>query len=295
MDLSELRLMDAQHNSSTTGIVLTKNEELCLSRCLTSLKWCRELIVVDSGSTDNTVAIARSFGAKVYTHVQDGAFLIDQQRNWALQQVTTPWALFIDADEVVPLDLAEKIEAECGNPQNSNNGYELTPRFIFWGKWLRRTQGYPNWHPRLVRVGKASFSGGVWEHFNTRDGINRIHIPYDHYALANGISQWIVKHDRYSNWESQNVLAFLETRNTASFKTTRNLVLRMLAAKFWPLRCFFRPFYMYVIRLGFLEGVPAFVFALLYFTYELMIVIKVAELKRIKKHRNYSGCFFDRR
>jgi glycosyltransferase involved in cell wall biosynthesis len=266
-----------------SAIILTKNEEFNLKRCIGSLQWCQDVIVLDSGSTDNTTQIAVSLGARVFTHIQQAPFRISEQRNWALEncELKSEWVLFVDADEVITSQLAAEIQRVCAD-NNSQNAFELTPRYLFWGKWMKRTQGYPNWHPRLLKRGDVTFAGGVWEHFCEGAKVGRINIPYDHFANSKGISDWLARHDRYSSWDAQNVFNFLETGQALSLATNRKLQLRLLAAKFWFLRPVARFFQMYILRLGFLEGWQALIFCLLYAIYEFMTVIKIIELKRLK-------------
>jgi glycosyltransferase involved in cell wall biosynthesis len=271
-------------NSSAlvTAVVLTKDEVFNLERCLASLLWCREVVVVDSASTDGTQARASALGARVVERVQTGAFKIDEQRNWALQNagIGTPWVLFIDADESVPIPLANELVRISQATDQPCDGFELTPRYLFWGTWLRRTQGYPNWHARFVRSGRPRFAGGVWEHFLPDFRVGQIAIPYDHHANSKGMSDWLKRHDRYSTWDAERTVAFLKSGDANELRTSRKLNLRRRAARLWPLRPWIRFIQMYVLRLGILEGGPAFVFCMLYFFYEWMTVVKIAELRR---------------
>ena len=271
--------------SAITTVVLTRNEAANLERCLESLRWCAEVIVLDSGSTDGTTARARELGARVCEHVPPPPFKIDEQRNWALDHaaITTPWVLFLDADETVPRELAGELERVCSGEAVTFDAFELTPRYLFWGRWLKRTQGFPNWHPRVVRAGRARFAGGVWEHFAAGARVGRIATPYDHFANSKGLSDWLARHDRYSTWDAGKIVAFLASGQDDAFGSTRKLGLRRWAARFWPVRPWVRFFQMYFLRLGFLEGRPAFVFCLLYFFYEWMTVVKIVELRRQRK------------
>ncbi len=264
------------------SVILTKNEEQNIERCLASVAWCLDRVVVDSGSTDRTRELAESAGARVLVHVQTGAFNIAEQRNWALEsgEIQAEWILFLDADEEVTAELRFAIEHELSRNNDTNNAYELTPRYLFWGRWLKRTQGFPNWHPRVVRRGEVGFTGGVWEHFDKRARTGRIAEPYNHYANSKGLSDWLARHDRYSTWDAQKIVAYLETRDPAALGTERKAWLRLWAARLYPLRPFARFAHIYLLRLGFLEGLPALVFSFQYFVYESFTVIKVWELKR---------------
>jgi len=272
--------------SPVSAVVLALDEAANLPRCLASLAFSREIVVVDSGSSDGTGEIAAALGAKVFTHVQEGPFNIAEQRNWALDhcELSGDWVLFLDADEVVPTDLARELTRICAPGGTDKDAFELTPRYLFWGKWLRRTQGYPNWHPRLVARGRARFAGGVWEHFAEGARAGRVEIPYDHYANSKGFSDWLARHDRYSTWDAGKTIEFLASPDNAhALGTIRKLRLRKLAARLWPVRPFARFFLMYVLRGGFTEGFAALMFCLMYFFYECMIVIKIIEQKRLRR------------
>ncbi len=265
-------------------VVLTKNEETNLSRCLASVSWCPERLVVDSGSTDQTCDLGQVLGARVVVHLPTGVFNIAEQRNWALQSadIQAEWVLFLDADEEVTPALRVAIEQVVLN--SGCNAFELTPRYLFWGRWLKRTQGFPNWHARLVRRGEVGFTGGVWEHFDNRARIGRISEPYNHYANSKGLSDWLARHERYSSWDAQKIMHYLMTGDAQALGTGRKARLRLLAARFYPLRPVVRFVHVYFVRLGFLEGLPALVFSFQYFVYEAFTVIKVWELKRL--HHN---------
>jgi len=268
--------------SQISAVILTKNEVSNIKRCIDSLLWCQEVVVVDSGSTDGTTQLAESLGAKVFTHIQPPPFKFSEQRNWALENCNLKgeWVLFVDADETIPPDLATEIQSVCLKCDNPYNAFELTPRYLFWGKWLKRTQGYPNWHSRLVKRGEVSFAGGVWEHFATDAKVGRISIPYDHFANSKGLSDWLERHNRYSSWDAENAVKFMETGNASALVSNNKLKLRFLAARLWPLRPLARFTYMYFLRLGFLEGIPGLVCCFLYAVYEFMVVVKVVEIKR---------------
>ena len=277
---------------SLTAIVLTLNEEINLAGCLQSLSWCPRLVVVDSGSSDSTQQIAHQYGAEFYLHRFDGPFLITNQRNWALSQcsVDSEWVLFIDADERVSSALQNEISSllNC----NHAGGFPrfdacyLAPAYIFCRKWLRHSQHYPNWHPRLLRPSQVQLMGGVWESFSTTTGrplnperITSISEPYTHLAFAKGIDDWVVKHLRYADWDASLIINYFESKPNPP-TTLRKTRLRILSFRLWFLRPLLRFFHKYFYSLGFLDGWQGLLFCLLMSFYELIVVCKVISLKQ---------------
>ena len=263
------------------GVVLTLNEEQDVARALSSLKWCDELLVVDSGSNDRTSEVAKQCGAQFVQHIQTQPFLITEQRNWALDKagLTSDWILFLDADEEVSSALANHL-LSCINSTSPLDAYELTPRYWFLGQWLKRTQGYPNWHPRLVRRGSAYLHGGVWESFAPGARVGRVSTPYEHYAFSKGFDDWLERHRRYASFEAHQILDYLTTRSRTSLSTQRWRYLRLLMSRLWFLRPPLRFVQKYILQLGFTEGWQSFVFSLMMCFYDFIVVIKVIELLR---------------
>ena len=267
--------------SNIIAVILTKNEEINVARCIESLRFCKEIVVLDSGSTDRTEEISRSLGVRFYVHVQAPPFQISEQRNWILDNhsFNGAWVLFVDADETIPDQLRDRL-LSITDSVTDRDFYLLTPRYLFLGKWLKRTLGYPNWHARLLRDGTTRFEGGVWEHFSSTKKPGKIFEPYDHFAYSKGFSDWLARHDRYSTWDAARAADFLQSGNSADLGTARKLGLRRLAAKFWPMRPLARFFHIYVLRLGFLEGWQALVFSFMYALYDFMTVCKIIEIRR---------------
>lgn len=265
-----------------TIVILTKNEGEIIEECIKSLPQGVEYFVLDSGSTDNTKNIVMKNGDYFIEHKMT-PFVISEQRNWALRNlpITTEWVLFIDADEYISEELHLKIIEQINT--GHYNAFRMTPKFIFWGKWMKRLQGYPNWHDRLLKKDEVSIVGGVWEKFDERANVGYITIPYDHYANIKGFESWLEKHNRYSSWDATKTYDFLY--NNGDIGTTRKVKLRKLAARLWWFRPWGRLFYMYFIRLGFMEGWRAFYLVMHYFFYEYMIVFKIIELKRLAKNK----------
>jgi glycosyltransferase involved in cell wall biosynthesis len=270
------------------AVVISLNEANNLPRCLNSLSWCEELLLIDSGSTDGSQAIAAQRRARVLEHRQPGRFSFTVQRNWALENggLSSDWVLFLDADEEVGPACRGAIEAAIQSALRQEDGpvgFELTPRYWFLGRWLRYTQGYPNWHPRLVRRGHLSFEGSLWESFPADSRIGRIAEPYEHYAFSKGIDDWLERHRRYADWEAERIVAYLDGGGSNALGTRRWLRLRRLAAKLWPLRPLLRFSQKYLLQGGFREGWQGLLFSLLMAGYDLITVVKVIERKRLAR------------
>ena len=278
---------------SLTAIVLTLNEEMNLAGCLHSLSWCPRVVVVDSGSSDSSEQIAYQHGAEFYLHSLDGPFLITDQRNWALSQcsVDSEWVLFIDADERVTPALQKEI---CGLVNSNHAGGSprfdacyLAPAYIFCKKWLRHSQHYPNWHPRLLRPSQVQLTGGVWESFSTITGrplnpasVTSISEPYTHLALSKGIDDWLIKHLRYADWDASLIIDYLQSKSNP-LSTLRKTRLRILSFRLWFLRPLLRFSHKYFLSLGFLDGWQGLLFCLLMSFYELIVLLKVVSWKQL--------------
>ena len=264
------------------AVILTLNEDSVLERSLSSVQWCDEVVVLDSGSQDLTHSIALSFGATLIEHVQPDPFLITKQRNYALTcpSIKSEWFLFLDADEEISPALAENIRHAISSSDNSITGFELAPRFLFLGKWLKHTQAYPCWHPRIARRGRQSFQGGVWESFSNDTGIERIHIPYEHYAFAKGLDDWIERHLRYAKWEAK---CIREGRGQTGQRSTK---LRSLSDLLWPLRPLTGFTNKYILCKGFLDGWYGFLFCCMMGMYDLFVVIYVLQQHRLQQGKS---------
>ena len=258
-------------------IILTKNEGDIIEICIENIPQSIDCFVLDSGSTDDTKAKCLKCGIPFYEH-QITPFLISEQRNWALENIPlkTDWVLFLDADEIVPLELHQEILSRI---QDANYiAYRLAPKYMFWGKWMKWTQGYPTWHDRLLKKNNIRFTGGVWESFESWKNVGYIHIPYIHNANIKGFKGWLEKHDRYSTWDAQEIFQYLARGK--SFDTKNKLKLREIAARHWRFLPWARFLYKYIFHLGFLDGWRAFYCSILLFIYDYMTVIKVIELQR---------------
>ena len=243
-------------------VVLTKNEVENLGACLAVIPPELDRVVVDSGSTDGTVELARSLGCEVLEHPWGG---FAGQRNTALHALRENygWALFIDADEIYGVEFFEWMSGFLSNPGDVEV-VDVSSRIVLAGRKLNHAPGYPIYHPRLVRTGRPVFIVNASNHGETivADAVTRrIDIPYDHHSIGSDLRPWLEKHIR---------LAEMEVRGGRSHPrgrmTLRARMNGLLAAG--PGRALARFVYHYVLRLGFLDGIAGFRYAAMYAWYE---------------------------
>ena len=138
-----------------TIVILTKNEQANLPACLTAIPERYPIVIVDSGSTDDTLAIANSRACRIYTNPWPG---FAGQRNFAIKQcaISTPWILFVDADEIYPQAFYDWFESEMTKTDSLD--VLMVPSILYLrGTRLSHAPGYPIYHPRLVRRETARF------------------------------------------------------------------------------------------------------------------------------------------
>jgi len=265
-------------------IILTMNEELNIRGCLETVAWAGDVVLVDSGSRDRTVELARQ--ARPDIRVLEHPFLdFGDQRNWALDN-TRPkhdWILFLDADERCTPECASEIQAAVQNPGNSA-GFFLTCRNFFLGRWIRHCTFYPSWQLRLLKKGCVRFrKEGHGQREVSEGPLRYIPEPYNHFGFSKGIEHWIARHNVYSTNEVELIhqlrlqpLALRDLFNSDPVQQRR--CLKRIAARA-GCRPLLRFLYMYVIRAGFLDGYAGFVFCMLRVSHEIHITAKLAEVR----------------
>lgn len=139
-----------------SACVTAGNEEQKIRRCLESLKWCDEIVVVDSFSTDRTVEICREYTDRVYQHEWLGYI---GQKNLIRDMARHPWVLFLDADEEVSPDLRDEILREFESGSGRYVGYEFPRQVFYLGKWIRHGEWYPDVKLRLFRKDRGRSAG----------------------------------------------------------------------------------------------------------------------------------------
>jgi glycosyl transferase family 2 len=254
-------------------IIPTRNEVENLPRCLASVARCREVYVVDSGSTDGTQEIARSFGANVIQFHYAGGW--PKKRQWALNtlQITSPWVLLLDADEVLTPELAEEMDEAMGRPDF--NGYWVPLRINFLGRTLRHgdtsfrklslfRRGMGRFECRLQNQDASMADMEVHEHVIVDGPTGELKNALAHHNV-HSLDRYIAKHNEYSNWEARVLLrqgsSPAEALKPAWFGTQaqrrRWLKQKLVRLPGSPVLLFV---YKYVFRLGLLDGVPGLIY-----------------------------------
>ena len=274
-------------------IIPIKNEAVNLPRCLDCVKWADEIFVVDSQSTDGSIAIAQEFGAKVVQFEFNGTW--PKKKNWALENLEfrNEWVFILDADEVLPAQAKAEF-AKAITDAGDIAGYWINRRFMFMGRWLRHAY-YPNWNLRLFRhaLGRyekltdAPIKSGdneVHEHVLVNGRTAKLQVEIDHYAFPS-IDVFVEKHNRYSNWEARVAAETLLDSSSAkigSQAVNRRRKLKTLSQRL-PFRPLLRFLYVYVWQKGFLDGAEGYYFARLHGFYEFLSVAKMRELLKARE------------
>lgn len=275
------------NKSDLTVLVLTMNEEKNIVNCLNSVKdWVKRMVIVDSGSTDKTIDIAKELGADVYHHEFEN---YARQFNWGLDNtsITTMWVLRLDADEVITPELAQEMASEMvAHKDDEVNGMQLKLKQNFMGRWMKHGGTYPFIKLMLFKNGIGRIEDRKMDEHTVLSSGTSILLKNDalHYDFKD-ITFYIHKHNWYAIREAQDYinnnmekgLTDLEAGNMKSHRKQK--VLYYKAPKF--LRPFVLFFYFYFIKLGFLDGKEGFIYNVLEnFWYRFLVDVKIYEYEK---------------
>jgi glycosyltransferase involved in cell wall biosynthesis len=252
------------HNQ-ISACVMTYNEEGNIRRCLESLTWCDEIVILDSFSTDRTVEICLEFTRNVHQHEWLGYI---GQRNLIRTMANHDWVLFLDADEVVSPELHAALEAQFDKLIERYVGFAF-PRLVFYlGRWIRHGSWYPDYNLRLFRKEKGR-SGGAEPHDTVFIDGPTMHIrhPILHYTY-NDITDHVNTMNRFSSISAQSM-------------HDRGRRFHWVDLLFRPAWSFFKGF---VLRLGFIDGWRGFLIATVNAFGVAMKYAKLREIRWIEKH-----------
>jgi len=277
-----------------TVLIPVRNEARNLPRCLEALRDVGEVIVIDSQSTDASCSLAESYGARVVQFHYAGGW--PKKRQWAMDTlpIAFDWILLLDADEVMTPELAREIDGAIQNPRMA--GYHICLQMYFLGKLLRHGDaGF--WKLSLFRKGQARFECRlkeqdasmadmeIHEHVVADGPVAKLRNPLVHHNVES-LSRYIQKHNEYSNWEAR-VLSRLESGTDempASLFGTQAQRRRWLKRKLYrvpgsPVLLFL---YRYLLRLGFLDGVPGLIYCAFQAVQMFHTKAKIYELKNAR-------------
>ena len=277
-------------------IIAVRNEAKNLPRCLQALRSVGEVYVIDSQSTDDTVEIARSHGAQVVQFHYQGGW--PKKRQWAMNTlpVAYDWILLLDADEVLTPDLADEIRSSIQNPEI--DGYSILLSTWFLGRALRYGD-VGLWKLSLFRRGKGRYECRlkdqdasmadmeVHEHVVVDGATAKLRNPLIHHNVES-LSRYIEKHDEYSNWESRVLLQRGDDDSDRDKDLPPSLWGTQAQRRRWLKRKLFALpgspvllfLYRYVLRFGFLDGVPGLIYCGFQAVQMFHTKAKIYELKR---------------
>lgn len=283
---------NAVGNADLAVLILTHNEEKNIGKCLRSvLPLTRKICIVDSGSTDRTVEIARGLGAEVATHPW---ITYADQFNWGLDHLpfTAGWVMRLDADEELMPDLIDALQTFLADPPAGVNGVYIRRRVYFLDRWIRYGGYYPTWLLRVFRNGVGRCEA-LWmdEHIVVSQGTT-VRMQHDIIDYNNkDLTFWTDKHNKYANRELLDLLA-KETPDPAGRQLAPSVLESQVQSRRWmkhnvygqaPLfwRAFFYFLYRYIARLGFLDGKEGLIFHFLQgFWYRFLVDAKLFEHRR---------------
>lgn len=284
-----------------TVIILTKNEEKNLRKCIESFRGiAKRFVIVDSYSTDGTRALAEELGADFY---ENPWVNYATQLNWGIENtnITTKWAMRFDADEELTPELAKELEAKLDRLPEDVAGIELKRRICFLGRWIRHGGIYPTWVLRVFRTGKCYCEQtNMDEHLILKEGRS---VSFDHDFIDNNtkdLAWWISKHNWYSDrevadyvWKQQQMEEgeVIKPRFFGSQAERKRWIKYMVYYK-TPLmrRAHWYFIYRYFIKLGFLDGKPGLIYHFLQgYWYRFLVDAKMYEHETAHTELTYSG------
>ncbi len=239
-------------------IIITKNEEERLPHCLKSVNFAEDIVVVDAGSQDRTIEIAKSFGCRVFIEKWKG---YGPQKQSALEKTYYKWVLSLDADERIPPETAQIISQVIQAPKAQ--AYSFLRKNFFHGKWVKYCGWWPDRVIRLFEKGHGKFEGMVHETWVTEGKIIELKAPIEHYSYEN-YSQMLKKLDEYSSTRARELYD----------KGIRvNLLTPFLHGGWMFIRSYF-------LKLGFLNGLDGFVISFMNAGSSFFKYAKLLELQK---------------
>jgi glycosyltransferase involved in cell wall biosynthesis len=244
-----------------SGIVICRNEERGIARCLESLAWCDETVVVDSLSTDGTQEIARAYTDRV---IEQPFLGYVKQKNFALDQARHDWVVCLDADEALSAELVQEIPRAIAGAEDAVSGFVLDRVTFFLGVWHDRGEWYPDPQLRVFRRSRGRWGG--------RDPHDRVELEGATRPLGGRLLHWNYRDlsDHVQQIDRFSTLLAREMHQAGQRFRLRDLLLR-------PFGRFLKG---YVLHQGFRRGMPGFMVSVSTAYYVFMKYAKLWEIER---------------
>lgn len=270
-------------------IILTYNEEKNIKDCFESAAgWSNEMFIVDSGSTDKTIEIARRYTNKIYYHTFEN---YAKQRNWAQNNlpIKNKWIFHLDADERVDEELISELKKIFSSDEIKTDGFMVPRKTIFNKKWIRHGGHYPIYHLRMFKKEKGSCEERLYDqHFILKGKVAKIKGNIINVIESNP-RLLRIKQQRWVRPEAQAALTYYPLHNKQhGFDLKDNPIEERKWLKnnvYYKMPLFIRPFlyffYRYVFKLGFLDGKNGFIFHFWQgFWFRFLVDLEIAKLKK---------------
>jgi glycosyltransferase involved in cell wall biosynthesis len=246
---------------SLSVAIITKNEAENLPACLKSISFAGQIVVVDSGSTDETVRIASDFGCDVFVEPWRG---FGPQKQYAIDKCTNPWIMVLDADERIPRDTAQAIKNVIINPSITAAGFSFPRKNFFQGRWIRHAGWWPDRIVRLFRKGQGRMTPSkVHESVEVEGLVESLDCSIEHYTESR-LSHILIKIDQYSTLGAEE--SFREGKTASIWSAVLRANLAFL--------------HNYILRCGFLDGSPGLTLAITDAINRFSKYAKLAELNK---------------
>lgn len=253
--------MDSRDRPTVSAVVITYNEERNIRRCLESITWVDEIILVDSESRDKTVEIAKEFTNNIFIHPWSG---FPPQRNFGISKAKGTWILILDADERVTLDAKKEITNWVISSEIMEYSAAQVPRKnFFFGRWLKFGGTYPDLQWRLFRNGKVCYDEKTLDTPLIEGNYKVLSKPFEHFT-GERISDRIRKIYRETDYKAKELLKFRKR-------------VYWFDILFRPMAAFMK---IYLIKQGFRDGIQGYLYSSLFSFYTFVRYVKLWELTR---------------
>ena len=259
-------------------LILTGNEELNIRECLESVSWCDDVWVLDCGSKDRTVEIAKEMGANVITRPFDN---FGNQRNYGIDNCKWKheWVFDLDADE----RFTPELRAECEEliQKDEKSAYYVANKMMLMGKWIKHASQFPVYQMRFHKLGEIRFvaHGHGQREGAAKRGIGYMKEAYIHYNFSKGLGDWFEKHAKYALREAEQQIA--DEKANLAIVGDDALAKRRRLKRFvsnLPGRSWIKLFYLLFVKGGILDGPAGWLYCRMQAHYEFMCTTILRDL-----------------